>query len=86
MEAFEFYKNAFGGKFPFVGKYMDRHSAEGNPKFTEDEAAKIIHIWLPISKEIVLMRSDTGVERSANYKQRNIFSVSIKNRNKRGSR
>ncbi len=38
---------------------------------------KIMHMSLPISKETMIMGSDTGGEWSANFKQGNNFSISI---------
>jgi PhnB protein len=58
-EAFNFYKSVFGGEFPYVGKFKDMPE---NPDFPvqESEKEKIMHISLPISKETVLMGSDSS--------------------------
>lgn len=42
-----------------------------------EEGERIMHVSLPISKETMLMGSDTGGEWSKDYKQGNNFSVSI---------
>lgn len=75
-EAFNFYKSAFGGDFPYVGRYKDMPPQEGH-KIDSQDAEKIMHISLPISKETVLMGSDTGGEWASNYAQGNNFSISI---------
>tara|TARA_R110002050_G_scaffold109796_7_gene221241 strand:- start:4221 stop:4658 length:438 start_codon:yes stop_codon:yes gene_type:complete len=54
-EAFTFYKSVFGGEFAMIMRFKDISS----PKFpvAEDEANKIMHIALPIGKN-VLMAND----------------------------
>ena len=51
-EAFTFYKSVFGGEFAKVMRFKDLSS----PEFpvAEDEANKIIHIALPIGKNILM--------------------------------
>lgn len=58
-EAFNFYKSIFGGEFPYIGKFKDMPE---NPEYPVAEADKdkIMHISLPISKETVLMGSDSS--------------------------
>lgn len=75
-EAFNFYKSAFGGDFAHVGKFKDMPE---NPEFPVSEADKdkIMHISFPISKETILMGSDTGGEWESKYKLGNNFSISI---------
>lgn len=75
-EAFTFYRSAFGGDFSHMGRFKDMPP---DPKFPISEAdkEKVMHVSLPISKETVLMGSDTGGEWGANYRQGNNFSVSI---------
>lgn len=75
-EAFNFYKSAFGGEFPYIGRYKDMPNDGGKPIPTE-LGDRIMHISLPISKETVLMGSDTGGEWSSNYMKGNNFSLSI---------
>ncbi len=54
-EAFTFYKSVFGGEFAMVVRFKDM----SNPEFPipENEANKIMHIALPIGKN-VLMAND----------------------------
>lgn len=75
-EAFNFYKSVFGGEFQYVGRYKDMPADAGKP-LPADESNRIMHISLPISKETLLMGSDTGGEWAASFKQGNNFSISI---------
>ena len=54
-EAFNFYKSVFGGEFALIVRFKDMSSAE-LPVY-EKEANKIMHIALPIGKN-VLMAND----------------------------
>jgi len=75
-EAFTFYKSIFGGEFAHIGRFKDMPE---NPEFpiSESEKERIMHVSLPISKETVLMGSDTGGEWASKYVQGNNFSLSI---------
>jgi PhnB protein len=55
-EAFTFYKSVFGGEFAKIIRFSDLSSAEF--PVPENEANKIMHIALPISKHNVLMAND----------------------------
>src|SRR6185503_1216017 len=74
--AFNFYKSVFGGEFPYLGRYKDMPAEEGKQVVSED-AEKIMHVSLPVSKETMLMGSDTGGEWASNYSQGNNFAISI---------
>jgi PhnB protein len=76
-EAFTFYKSVFGGEFPYIGRFSDMPPQEGMPPMPTEMAKRIMHVSLPISKETMLMGSDTGGEWAASYKQGNNFSISI---------
>ena len=54
-EAFTFYKSVFGGEFAMIVRFKDMASAEF--PVPENEANKIMHIALPIGKN-VLMAND----------------------------
>ena len=54
-EAFDFYKSVFGGEFAKIMRFKDLASAEF--PVAEHEANKIMHIALPIGKN-VLMAND----------------------------
>jgi PhnB protein len=58
-EAFTFYKSVFGGEFSYLGTFEEMPPQEG-PELTEDEKNLIMHVSLPISKETILMGSDTS--------------------------
>lgn len=67
-ETFNSYQSVFGGEFAHVGKFKDMPK---DPKFqiSESEKENIMHISLPISKETILMGSDTGKQWAANFNQ-----------------
>ena len=75
-EAFNFYKSIFGGEFPMMSRFSEMPPDAGAPVAPE-EAERIMHVSLPISKETVLMGSDTGGEWAKGFKQGNNFSISI---------
>ncbi|MBQ0735538.1 VOC family protein [Aquimarina celericrescens] len=54
-EAFEHYKSVFGGEFTAK---MKMNEAPDSDKLPENEQNRIMHISLPISKDIILMASD----------------------------
>jgi PhnB protein len=75
-EAFTFYKSIFGGEFTYVGRFSEMPE---NPeyKMPEKDKNKIMHISLPISKETILMGSDTGGEWAAKTVVGNNITISI---------
>ena len=75
-EAFKFYQSVFGGEIPYLGRFKDMPATEG-PKISPGDEEKIMHMSLPISKETMLMGSDTGGEWASTYVQGNNFSISI---------
>lgn len=76
-EAFKFYQSVFGGEFPYVGKFGDMPAQEGMPPVSDSEKNKIMHISLPISKEIILMGSDSSDAFGQATIIGNNFSISI---------
>ena len=80
-EAFTFYKSVFGGEFPYLGRFKDM-PADESKKMPGADANKIMHVSLPISKETMLMGSDTGGGWGASYLQGNNFTISITAENK----
>ncbi|WP_010227199.1 VOC family protein [Gillisia marina] len=58
-EAFNFYKNVFGGDFQFLGRFSDMPEADCKD-MPEESMNKIMHVSLPISKETILMGSDAN--------------------------
>lgn len=77
LEAFNFYKSVFGGEFPYVGKFGEMPPQEGMPPLPESEKDKIMHITLPISKETILMGSDSSEAFGHNHIAGNNISLSI---------
>lgn len=75
-EAFNFYKSVFGGDFQYMGRFKEM-SGNGEYPVSPDDAEKIMHVSLPISKETTLMGSDTAGEWGATFVQGNNFSISI---------
>jgi PhnB protein len=75
-EAFNHYKSVFGGEFTYAGRFSEMPSEEGK-KMSEEEGNKIMHISLPISKETVLMGSDTGGEWAQNTVVGNNITISV---------
>jgi PhnB protein len=58
-EAFLFYKSVFGGEFPYIGKFSDMPADENCPPPSEADANRVMHVSLPISKDSILMGSDS---------------------------
>ena len=75
-EAFNFYKSVFGGEFTFMGRFGDMPPGDGYT-IPDSDKNKIMHVSLPISKETMLMGSDTGGEWAKDFKQGNNFSISV---------
>lgn len=73
-EAFNFYKSIFGGEFTMVFRFK-----EMPPEFPVSEADKelLMHVSLPISKETILMGSDTSGPYAATFTKGNNFSLSV---------
>ena len=57
--AFNFYRSVFGGEFAHVGRFSDMPADPTYP-VGDEFRNQIMHISLPISKDCVLMGSDTG--------------------------
>lgn len=74
-EAFQFYKEAFGGDFEMISKFGEMPPQE-DQVLSEADKEKIMHVKLPISKETVLYGSDSLTpEQKVTFG--NNFSVSI---------
>jgi PhnB protein len=58
-EAFLFYQSVFGGEFPYLGRYKDMPKTDEG-YYPPEDSEKIMHISLPISKETILMGSDSS--------------------------
>ncbi len=73
-EAFTFYKSVFGGEFAMVMRFKDLASAEF--PVAEHEADKIMHIALPIGKN-VLMGNDVPESMGPTNENENRSKISI---------
>ncbi|MDX1284353.1 MAG: VOC family protein [Draconibacterium sp.] len=76
-EAFNFYKSVFGGEFTFLGRFKDMPPMEGVPPMDGPIGERVMHVSLPISKETVLMGSDSGGEWGPKLEVGNNFSISV---------
>ena len=78
-EAFNFYKSVFGGEFAKIMRFKDISSAEF--PVAENEANKIMHIALPIGKNI-LMANDVPeiMGRVSENENRSKISISTESR------
>ena len=77
-DAFNFYKSVFGGEFPYLGRFKDMPPSEDPSKAVPAEhGERIMHVSLPISKETMLMGSDTGGEWASSYHPGNNFAISV---------
>jgi PhnB protein len=81
-EAFSFYKSVFGGEFKHVGRFEEMPPQEGMPPISDSEKKKIMHISLPVSKETVLMGSDSLVAFGETVLFGNNFSITVNGNNK----
>jgi len=75
-EAFNFYKSVFGGEFPYIARFKEMPSEEGMPPLKKELENRIMHVSLPISKETILMGSDTG-DWGPKHVVGNNFSISL---------
>lgn len=73
-EAFDFYQSVFGGEFQTKMKMSD--APEGD-KLPEDEQERIMHISLPIGKDVLLMASDTVPSMGHKLKPGNNVYISL---------
>src|SRR5215204_4527296 len=80
-EAFRFYQSVFGGEIPYMGRYKDMPSSEDG-KVSPEDAEKIMHVSLPISKETMLMGSDVGGDWTTSHQTGNNFSISVSTDNR----
>jgi PhnB protein len=75
-EAFNFYKSVFGGEFAYMGRFGEMPPQEGHT-MPEADKNKIMHVSLPLSKDNMLMGSDTGGEWAKDAVVGNNISLSI---------
>lgn len=82
-EAFLFYQSVFGGEIPYMGRFGEMPPSDDKncPPPPAEEANRIMHVCLPISKETVLMGSDS-TSQSGDVAFGNNFSISINTESK----
>jgi PhnB protein len=73
-EAFNFYKSVFGGEFTMLQRFSDTPHAEQMP---EADRGKIMHIALPIGKNITLMGTDELESMGHTHNPGTSFSLAI---------
>ncbi|MCT4603312.1 MAG: VOC family protein [Marinifilum sp.] len=76
-EAFEFYKSVLGGEFTHVARFGEMPPSDNCPPVPEKDKNLIMHVSLPISKETVLMGSDSSEAFGPLPTQGNNFSLSL---------
>ncbi|GAB4191101.1 MAG: VOC family protein [Calditrichia bacterium] len=76
-EAFNFYKEVFGGDFSMISRFKDMPPGDKMPPLPPEYADKIMHVALPISNETVLMGSDVAGEWSQKFVPGTNFSISV---------
>lgn len=86
-DAFNFYKSVFGGDFAYIGRFNEMppmKDQDGNDcgPVSEEDGNKIMHVSLPISKETVLMGSDSSESWGQATVMGNNFSISINTESK----
>ncbi|MEO5572517.1 MAG: VOC family protein [Bacteroidia bacterium] len=74
--AFNFYKSVFGGEFGYVGRYKEMPPMDGKT-ILESEGEKIMHVSLPITRESILMGSDSSDAFGHATVIGNNFSISV---------
>ena len=81
-EAFRFYKSVFGGEFSYISSFKDIPPEEDHPPIPDENLNRIMHVSLPISKETVLMGSDSSGAFDYKLVRGNNFSISVHTGNK----
>jgi PhnB protein len=76
-EAFNFYRSVLGGNFTYVGRFKEMPPSPDGKTVSAAEGEKIMHISLPISKETILMGSDSSEEFGHATVVGNNFSISL---------
>ena len=78
-EAFTFYKSVFGGEFAMIMRFKDM----ANPEFpvAENDANKIMHIALPVGKNILMANDIPEIMGRVNENEnRNKISISAESK------
>ncbi|HKR05697.1 MAG TPA: VOC family protein [Bacteroidia bacterium] len=75
-EAFNFYKSVFGGEFGYLGRFKEMPPMDGKT-VPASEGEKIMHVSLPITRESILMGSDSSDAFGQATVIGNNFSISV---------
>ena len=73
-EAFNFYKSVFGGEFTYLQRFKDAPEAE---KLPAADGEKIMHVSLPLGKDLVLMGTDALESMGQKLTIGNNFYISV---------
>lgn len=73
-EAFNFYREVFGGEFITLQRFRDTPEAD---KLSEQDQEKIMHIALPLGKGNILMATDALESMNQKLQQGNNFYICI---------
>ncbi len=73
-EAFVFYRSVFGGEFSPIQRFGE---TPGVPELPENDRNKIMHMSLPITKEVVLHGTDALKSMGQNLTQGNNFYIML---------
>lgn len=73
-EAFNFYRQVFGGEYIMLQRFKDGPEAE---KLSNEDREKIMHIALPLAKGNVLMGTDVLGSMNQKIQQGNNFYICI---------
>jgi PhnB protein len=76
-EAFNHYRDVFGGSFSYVGRFGEMPPGPDGKQVPAEQANLIMHISLPISAETTLMGSDSSDEFGSVTTIGNNFSISV---------
>lgn len=75
-DAFNFYKSILGGEFFMISRFGDMPPQEGMPPISDEYKNRVMHVSFPVSKETVLMGSDS-IPGMHQVIQGNNFSISV---------
>ena len=75
-EAFNFYRDAIGGEFSYLGRFGEMPS-DGGFEVPESEANKIMHISLPVGNTVLMGSDRNDAFDAPSFIQGNNFSLSL---------
>jgi PhnB protein len=73
-KAFNFYKSVFGGEFSVLQRFKDTQEAE---KISAEDREKIMHVSLPVGRNMVLMATDAPESMGFKLIEGNNFYLSL---------